>query len=557
MRDILKFCGGYLKKRRLILSFYVLLCAVSAALSLFSPYLMGRMVDSIAGRYAISAIVPQLLAFASINVSVILVGYVLQVIYIQVQTATAFEMNHNAIRHIQGISFAAFADSNMSAATQKINNDCNLLTMFCLDIIQNVVVNFLTLTVSFLILAQYSIYMGVLSAVIIVLFQVVYLGLKKKLFAASMELKNNQAEFFAKLHEQISNIKLIKIQGLADVFIRRVTRSFDKVLVTALSYQKLTYWFGAIDRIVLILVQIILVVTGGLAVIDGSISIGQFTTIFTYFGVLMGGIRYFFGLGKTVQDNVVALDRLQEIFNLPFEVNGERLLREIDTIEVRDINFGYSEKPLLGNLSVTFEKGNIYAIVGPNGAGKSTLINLLLGLYIDKFGDKIFINDLPMNSFDMIEARKTSIGVSEQEPSLVNDSILYNIYFGEETPARKDELTALSERLMVDNFIGKLPEGFDTLINPSTNNVSGGEKQKISLLRALHKDAKLIVLDEPTSALDTESSQYLFGYLNEIKENRIIIIVTHDIELASRCDCLLELFSGKVHKVAPTALIKF
>jgi ATP-binding cassette subfamily C protein len=182
-------------------------------------------------------------------------------------------------------------------------------------------------------------------------------------------------------------------------------------------------------------------------------------------------------------------------------------------------------------------------IAGENGAGKSTLINILLGLHMGEYKGDILYNGISVNEVDMYDFRKNQVGISEQEPLLIADTIRYNISLCElptdgerrqnvtdinPIDKRADKQNELVSMLGLNTYADALHDGFETVINENAANISGGEKQKISLLRALMKGNNLIVLDEPTSALDEHSKSSLRGYLDMIKHEKIVIVVTHD-----------------------------
>ena len=203
------------------------------------------------------------------------------------------------------------------------------------------------------------------------------------------------------------------------------------------------------------------------------------------------------------------------------------------------VSFSYDDLKVLENINLEIEKGHSYAIDGENGSGKSTITYLLIGLYVDEFLGEIKYDDIPINTIDMIKARKEIIGYADQEPVLINDSIYYNLNYKENNNCNEDErLENYIDILDMGNFVNKNSITFK--INEKNNNISGGEKQKIAILKVLYKDPKIMIFDEPTSALDLKTTNNLMKYLNAIKSNKIIIIVTHDGNIKSYCDEVID-----------------
>lgn len=174
-------------------------------------------------------------------------------------------------------------------------------------------------------------------------------------------------------------------------------------------------------------------------------------------------------------------------------------------------------------------------MVGKNGIGKSTLVNIIMGLFVNEYKGRILYNNLDIDKLDMVSIRKNLYGVSEQEPILINDTIYNNIILGIDKN-KDEEIKILMEVLNLDKYIESLPLKMNTIVNEDCSNLSGGEKQKLSILRTLLKDPDILILDEPTSALDHYTKINLINYLKSIKEKKIIIVITHDDCIKNEAD---------------------
>jgi ATP-binding cassette subfamily C protein len=191
-----------------------------------------------------------------------------------------------------------------------------------------------------------------------------------------------------------------------------------------------------------------------------------------------------------------------------------------------------------------FQKGNIYCIIGSNGTGKSTLIDLMVGLLSDYSGD-IFIDRLNLKEVNLYNLRRNLIGYVEQEPVLFSDSVLNNLTFGIEKRGH-DEINKIVNVMRITELLKALPNGLDSQISEKANNISGGEKQKISIARTLLKDAELLVFDEPTSAMDSLSIENFKELLSGIKNEKIIVVITHSNDLLDIADNIINLGENSV-----------
>jgi len=269
--------------------------------------------------------------------------------------------------------------------------------------------------------------------------------------------------------------------------------------------QKVNYLYSGLDGFVSTVAQIVLFVAGGLQVLNGNFTIGMFTIFSSYFGMMLGASRYFFSIGAAYQNTLAAYDRITEIFAQPVETNGTMVIDDISRIELHNVGFSYGDKNVVRGFNATFEKGKLYGISGANGAGKSTIISLILGMYVDEFSGRISYNGVDIREIDMTHARRNLIGFAEQEPVLVEEL---------------DEQNA--------NAFGN-------------SGLSGGEKQKIAIQKALAKNPAVLILDEPTSALDNEAARRLVEQLQELKQDRIVIVITHDEFFKQECDVVVRL----------------
>lgn len=526
MIKIILFCKPYLRKHTVALSSYILLCIVVGLFSLIKPYITGSFLDYLTGSDRCYSLVHYCIFFFFTMILSIFVGYASNRLYVYLQTKLGFELNCSVITHVHKLRLSYLDKQDTAYLNQRINNDSNALMTFCISVVQNVVIQSVTLFVSVVVIFSFDALIATVFFVLIPIYFVVYSLLKKHIFSASFLLKEQQANFFGKLYEQFTHIKLLKIHGISSEFLTRLYDSFNKLLKCAYNYQNTTYLFSGLDSVVVGIAQMFLFLYGGSLVLLGKLSIGQFTIISNYFGIMLGSARYFFSLGKTVQDNMVSLKRLEEIEFLEQSPIGETRLDHIDDISITDYSKSYEGNNIISSFSIKFTKGNIYTISGPNGSGKTTIVNSILGLDIGEYSGEIRINGLPLEKIDMQNARKHLFGVVEQEPMLFEDTISYNIWLGRVSEEKK--LNDYIDMLGLQSFLSNLSNGLQTRIGENAANLSGGEKQKISIIRALIKDPEVVILDEPTSALDRESAEKLKIHLQSIKNQKTIIIVSHD-----------------------------
>ncbi len=541
MIRIYRLCKSYLKKPRnlVLLFFYIALCFVSSILSLGIPYISGKFVDYLVISRDSDFIIKYSLLFGLINLGAILLGFLINRVNVLLQTRLGFQLNRDVIAHIQKLPLSFFHGKNLAYLTQRINGDSNALMTFCISAIQNFLTNFVAILLAFSFLYVFNPVVACLMCVLVVIYYLAFIAMRTSLFQKGYEFKEIQSEYFGRLHEQISYIEILKLQAIADLFLTKLNTALNRLLNVALKFQGISYLFSGIDSFIMTIANVVLFILGGTKVIYGELTIGQFTILTSYFSIMMKSVHYFFGLGKTIQDNMVSYYRLQEILQITEEVNGSKRISSINQIVIENLSFSYSEQmpKLFNGACMDFQKGNIYVCMGSNGSGKSTFVKLISGLYSCKFEGDIKFDGVSIRDIDMEHVRRNIMGISEQEPDLIGETICFNLFF-KDTLSKEEEAIVydLLEILGLDDFISNLSDGIYSKVSDSVDSMSGGEKQKLSLLRALAKNPQIIILDEPTSALDIECQEKLRNYLLSLKKDKIILIITHNEKFSHIAD---------------------
>lgn len=214
-----------------------------------------------------------------------------------------------------------------------------------------------------------------------------------------------------------------------------------------------------------------------------------------------------------------------------------------DEIIFEDVSFSYGDNEVLSHIDTAIKAGSFTAIIGPSGSGKTTLCQLIPRFFDVKKG-RILIGGADIRHIPT-EELMSKISVVFQKVYLFEDTILNNIRFGKPT-ATLEEVRAAAKAARCDDFIMALPEGYDTLVQEGGNNLSGGEKQRISIARAILKDAPIIILDETTSALDTENEHEVLAAIEELTENKTVIMIAHRIKTVEKADHIIAIENGRI-----------
>ncbi len=280
----------------------------------------------------------------------------------------------------------------------------------------------------------------------------------------------------------------------------------------------------------------------------GDASAGDLVAYITLAGLLPKPIRQLSEVSSTIQKGVAGAESIFEQLDEAPEVDQGTQTRERITgrLEVRDLNFSYpsAEKPVLSDISFSVEPGQMVALVGRSGSGKSTLANLIPRFYQHEQG-QILLDGLPIEDYTLRNLRR-HIALVTQHVTLFNDSVANNIAYGDLAGAPLEAIQQAARDAFADEFIEKMPQGYDTLVGENGVLLSGGQRQRLAIARALLKDAPLLVLDEATSALDTESERHIQGALDRVMTGRTTLVIAHRLSTIEKADLILVMDQGRI-----------
>lgn len=521
---------------------YLLMCLLSIMVGLAIPFLTGQLVNNFVGvardgENAI-AIGAEIAALGIVRAGL---NCVSELIYVDLQTHAGFALNEEVISHVQRLPRAFFSNFDASYYNQQINHDANDLVIFVINASVQSVSNIVTLLAVFGVLAAINGHLAMLCMVLGIISGAVYSLFKKRLFVRSFEAQEQEARFFSDLEAQLSNAHFIRRHVLFNVFKQRLEHSFAGLYRCVYRNQQTNATFAFANAVVTSLAQGGILILGAKEVLDGNMLPGYLMTALSYYSFYSSAIEFFLALGKDYQTSKVSYERLRRLLDMPEDSNGTAILNDIYNVNCSELAYSYpgSVKPALREIQISLEKGKIYGIVGPNGSGKSTLLDVISGCDLENCKGVIWINNKPLSSLDRYALRKRNIGITEQEPPLTEGSIRDNLTLCCGSAEERD-LESLIERMGLKKMVD-LSGGLDAKLDDKQNNISGGEKQKIAIIRQLLKTPDMMMFDEPTSALDSQSKQAFIEILKERKRRHITVIATHDPVLISACDEVIEI----------------
>ena len=421
----------------------------------------------------------------------------------------------------------------------------NILTSVSLSLIMDIVLA--TVSASILYVMNQKLFIVILvltivSAALIYIFKAPYKKINLEQMEASARLNSH-------IIESLKGIETIKVHAAEEKSIEKLENEYIRNLRIAFKEGVLSNIQGSISGVVSSVGNLVLMYIGARMIMNGDITLGSLMAFSTLSGYFMDPIGRLIGLQLSIQEASISLKRISEIY----EVEKEQEDSEIDKIkiekldgdiELNNITFRYgSRSPVLNNINIKIPQGKKVALVGESGSGKTTISKLLLKYYTPEEG-KININGYNIEELDLYNLRE-NISYVPQNVELFSGSIRENITLGKAN-ASYEEIKGACENAGCKEFIEKLPGKYDTFLEEAGGGLSGGEKQRIAMARALIKKPSFLILDEATSNLDFISEAKIFDTLFKKGKKITMLMIAHRLSTIRSCDIIYVMDKGKI-----------
>lgn len=352
------------------------------------------------------------------------------------------------------------------------------------------------------------------------------------------------SDFFSRVADKIMGIREIKIQNCHKEEINK----FMKEKMNLLNREKQNNLLDEYDTVIETLIQGVMTgvfyIIGGYYICQGQMSIGSVLAFISYSGNIMGPLSILIGIQMLIAQIKPSFQRLKKFWELEEEYNlGINKIEDFQTLELRSVKFGYDNKTILDDISLKMKRGEKIAIVGENGSGKSSLLSIILRLYDINEGE-ILINNMDAYEIELSQYR-TLFSVVFQFPFLFQETIRKNLDY--KNIFNDEEIIEVFSKMGVKKVLNILPQGLDSQIGVCGMNISGGEKQKLALVRAVLYSAPILIFDENTSNFDCESERWFFEKGIDLFPNSLIILITHQLQYVEKFDKVYSIKDGKIH----------
>ncbi|MBS6183120.1 ABC transporter ATP-binding protein/permease [[Clostridium] innocuum] len=429
----------------------------------------------------------------------------------------------------------------------RITNDVDAISNALQQSFVNVVTGVLTIILALIMMFRIHVLMACIAFLIIPLSLLITIFIvrhSQKRFKAQQDALGALNGAITELYTGYNEILLFNKQQESIEKFRNLNENLRQNACTA---QFVSSTIGPLNALVTYLTIGGVAVVGTIQIIQGNLSVGNLQAFVRYIWQVNDPLSQISSLSSQIQSAFAAIARVLEILEEEEEIaelNPPKHIEQVKgNVTFSHVRFGYGEEPLMKDLNVEVKSGQMVAIVGPTGAGKTTLINLLLRFY-DVNGGSICIDGVDIRDMKRGELRDM-FGMVLQDTWLFSGSIYDNIRYGR-LDARKDEIIHAAKMANVHHFIRTLPDGYHSVINEEANNISQGEKQLLTIARAILKDPQILILDEATSSVDTRLEKMLQEAMHRVMEGRTSFVIAHRLSTIRSADLILVINDGDI-----------
>ena len=552
----MKLLFQYLKNYKGLLVLALVLAAVNQIFSLLDPWIFRKIIDTYVTHYE-DYTTDQffkgagLLILAAMGVAMVSrIAKNFQDYYVNVITQRlGAKIYSDGLAHSLELPYAVFEDQRSGETLgilQKVRTDTEKLITAFINIVFTSIVG-VTFVFIYAINIHWSIAVVYISVIPILGF--ISSVLSKKIKIVQKTIVKETTALAGSTTESLRNIELVKSLGLSSQEIKRLNNTTDKILKLELRKVKYVRSLSFVQGTLVNLLRNGILLLMLYLIYAGRISVGEFFSLFIYSFFIFGPLQELGNIINIYRETEVSLDNFSSILNVQKETKPKDPVRleRITDLDFRNVSFKHQSANgnALNDISFSTNNGQTVAFVGPSGSGKTTLVKLLVGLYPPKEG-QILYNNVSRDNIDLDQLRE-KIGFVTQDTQLFSGTIRENLLFVRPEASDEDCLRVL-ERAACQSLLARADNGLDTVIGEGGVKVSGGEKQRLSIARALLRQPDILVFDEATSSLDSITEEEITETIRDVSviKDHITILIAHRLSTIMHADRIMVLEKGNI-----------
>lgn len=523
----------------------LLLSAFASGSAVLSPYIIGKAINSIdVGNPGVIL----LIILSALYIGDWLIRFLQQFFMAGIGQRLILHIRTVLFSHMEKLPLSFFDKRQHGELMSRLTNDVDNISVTISDSLTQLMMYGFTIIGIFCVMIYMS---PLLTAVSLFAVLLIFL-LTKAVTKRTKVLYKQQQEILGKLNgqteESISGINIVKAFGQEQDMVESFSRNNDEFCRVAVKAQLVSGYLMPMTNVINNLTYVLIAIISGLMALEGKLTVGEISSFLLYSRQFSRPFVEIANIYNNFQTAVAGAERILEIMDEscePEDVDGAKsAVGVLGAVSFRNVTFGYREdEPVLRNISLDIPAGTRVAVVGPTGSGKTTLINLLTRFYDVQEG-AILLDGHDLREYKLGELRR-AFGVVLQDTALFGASVRENIGYGCENASIK-EIEEAAEIAGADGFIRRLPEGFDTILYRSGAELSQGERQLLTIARAVLNQAPIMILDEATSSVDTVTEQHIRKTMLTVTKGRTSFIIAHRLSTIRDSDLILLIRDGRI-----------
>lgn len=552
IKNILKLLGGY--KLKLIIT--VICAIISTLFSVIAPLLIGLATTTIFNGINNIMHNTGTIDFNSLYfyLSVVVVLYIISSIFsylqsyflVGISTEISYNLRLKIMDKITSLSMSDVDEKKRGDILSRMTNDVDSLQTGITQAFLQMLTAVITIIGVFVMMLQINVWMT-LATIILVPISFLMIAVVTK-YSQSYFLKQlvYKGSVNAQIEETFTGHDIIRAFNQEAQSIEKFEQDNDNWYTHEWKSQFFSSLTGPAMNFISNIAYVLIAVLGAIFVLERAIAVGDILAFFQYIENFTRPIQQITRVMNLVQTAMAATERIFEFLALDDEENPstKQITTINDEITFENVSFGYApNEKIIKDLSFTVKKGEKIAIVGETGAGKTTIVKLLMRFYdIDK--GTIKIDGVDIEEYDK-DSLRSLVGMVLQDSWLFSDTIANNIRYGN-LKASDEEVIEAAKQVYADNFIKQLPDGYESVLNEDTDNISHGQKQLLTIAKTILSSKEILILDEATSSVDTRTEKLIQKAMDRLMENRTSFIIAHRLSTIKNADRILVLENGEI-----------
>lgn len=551
---------GYLKPYRFMLVMVFFMSILSTLFSILSPRVMGLISDKLVEgiKLKVQGTVGSTIDFSYIIRILKLLGglyilssffqYIQQFMMAGISQKMVYDLRKEVNEKLSRLPLGYFDSRTTGDILSRIINDVDTISNTLQQSITQLISAIVTLVGTLIMMLLISPTITLVTLITIPLSLLFTKNIAKYSQGHFIAQANSLGELNGHIEEMYTGHTIVKAYGNEKKAIERFNKINEKLYDSSWKAQFISGIIMPLMHFINNIGYIFVAVFGGIFVVNGRISVGDVQAFIQYARQFTQPIVQTAEIANVIQSTIASAERVFELLDeeeeIPDSADAVNIDNPIGEVRFEDVDFGYDKDELIiEDMNIDVKPGETVAIVGPTGAGKTTLVNLLMRFYeID--GGKITVDGIDTRKISRRDLRSI-FGMVLQDTWLFNGTIRDNIAYGREDATEEDIYNA-ANLAQADYFIRTLPDGYDTILNEEASNISQGQKQLLTIARAILADPRILILDEATSSVDTRTEILIQKAMDELMKGRTSFVIAHRLSTIKNADIILVMNQGRI-----------